>query len=503
MNEEKTEKNEVERTDYRLAMVGIGQAGCQITESVMRKVKKVKNLTRYADFLDALGGPESPRVWAIDLGKGVQNENVFQNIPNRIWAGQSQNIDGAGGNPFVGEQLYDKVEGEIKGILDRILQPKPNIVIVAFSASGGTGASWGPILVREIMNASKTTLHIYAFIVVPMELEQNAGPVTISYSLGRFMQYYEKLNKENKLVDSKIIPILLSNEQIINKLQKRYPSGSNAFWYRVTNVLTADVLTELLYTTISKHIKDYVQQLDPNDIGAPLSPDRPFIVVNFSQVPSPEQYRREGTVPSEAKSILRQIFEQTIRDFIIANELNLGLIDSDSLSELAENAESEPLKITGSTSALSDDFAITRLFPIIYGVDEKLVRSDILEEWSRALVETKELHKFQYVTGDTSRNLRAIDFHKPGAYAITLDKTEDSIDDDKGAHILTLLYGPKLKVFDELMDSYKGYDKYDRLESYARLGMDETTAETYEKEILGRIYRYMGKKLEDTDEKEE
>ena len=145
-----------------ILMVGNGQCGNRILDSINRQAFGSKS--RFAKFYAKQQYKSNVQTLAINTAVNDLKEMKYTKAKDRI---HIPHLHGVGANRNVGRKVFDENKSQIMRNLDE--RGSFDIAFVITSASGGTGSSFTPSLIRELKE--QNDYPVYAVVVLPFREE--------------------------------------------------------------------------------------------------------------------------------------------------------------------------------------------------------------------------------------------------------------------------------------------------------------------------------------------
>ena len=145
-----------------ILIVGNGQCGNRILDSINKQAFGSKS--RFAKFYSKQQYKSNVQTLAINTAVNDLKEMKYTKAKDRI---HIPHLHGVGANRNVGRKVFDENKSQIMRNLDE--RGSFDIAFVITSASGGTGSSFTPALIRELKE--QNDYPVYAVVVLPFREE--------------------------------------------------------------------------------------------------------------------------------------------------------------------------------------------------------------------------------------------------------------------------------------------------------------------------------------------
>jgi cell division GTPase FtsZ len=145
-----------------ILIIGNGQCGNRILDAINRDAFGTKS--RFAKYLSHQKYKSNVQTIAINTAVNDLKEMNFTKAKDRI---HTPHLHGVGANRNVGKHVFE----DNKTLIMKNIQERGNfdVAFVITSASGGTGSSFTPMLIKELKQ--KCNYPIYAIVVLPFREE--------------------------------------------------------------------------------------------------------------------------------------------------------------------------------------------------------------------------------------------------------------------------------------------------------------------------------------------
>ncbi len=165
-----------------ILIIGNGQCGNRILDAINRRaLGGGKNCSRLARFYSRQKFKSHVETLALNTAINDLKEMKFTKAKDRI---HIEHLHGVGANRNIGKQVF----GEKKERIMRQIEERGNfdIAFVITSASGGTGSSFTPLLVKEMKN--RYNYPVYCLVVLPFREEGTLYLQNTAFSIREIRQ---------------------------------------------------------------------------------------------------------------------------------------------------------------------------------------------------------------------------------------------------------------------------------------------------------------------------
>jgi tubulin-like protein CetZ len=207
-----------------ILVIGNGQCGNRILDSINRHaLGGGKSYGKLARFYSTQRFKSHVETRALNTAINDLKEMKFTKAKDRI---HIEHLHGVGANRNIGKQVFE----ERKEIIMRQIEERGNfdMAFVITSASGGTGSSFTPLLVKEMKN--RYNYPVYCLVVLPFREEGTLYLQNTAFSIREILQ-------------SGADGIILADNQYLKKIggsiQKAYDSINDMIAERILFLLDA------------------------------------------------------------------------------------------------------------------------------------------------------------------------------------------------------------------------------------------------------------------------